>query len=121
MDESNTMRTDVDGRRVKIRVIKNKTSDEAKGIAFYDVIRGVGFDMTAEVIDLALECGAIKHGGGGHYTCGKRKIHGRAKLRAWIEESEKVRDVLTRAVETYLAKTEVEDASGHVDDEDFEL
>ena len=108
VDENNTMRTDVDGRRVKIRVIKNKTSDEARGIAFYDVIRGFGFDMTAEVIALALECGAIKHKGGGHYTCGARKIHGKAKLRAWIEDSDKVMDVLTRAVETYLAKTEIE-------------
>lgn len=110
VDGENNMRTDVDGRRVKIRVIKNKTSDKARGIAFYDVIRGDGFDLTQEVIDLALEFDVITHNGGGHYVCWNgKKIHGKAKLRDWIEFTPKVKDVLIRAVEKYLERQEVEE------------
>ena len=67
-------------------------------------------------LDAALEAGVIKHKGGGHYRCGARvKIHGKAKLRQWVEGSERVRAILGQAVERWLSKQEVDD-----DWEDFD-
>jgi len=108
-EEDGSMRRDVDGRQIRVRIVKNKTSKDQRGYAWYDLVRGFGFDMTAELINLATEGGIIHHKGGGHYTCGKRKIRGKAALREWIEGSDKVRRVLRTCVDKYLAKVEVDD------------
>lgn len=105
MDADGELRHDVDGRRVRVRVVKNKTSGEARGIAYYDLVRGHGWDLTSELIQVSLECGAITHKGGGHYVCGKKKIRGKAALREWVEGSEHVRSVLTKVVERFLASS----------------
>jgi len=118
--DENKLRTDVDGRRVRIRVIKNKTSGDQRGICYYDLIRDVGFDMTSELIALALEAGAIDHKGGGHYVCGKHKIRGRDALRKWVEESVRVREVLTKYVGLWLDKQDFGDDDFDLDMEEEE-
>ena len=102
----------LDGRRIKVRVIKNKTTDNARGRCQYDLIRGVGFDLTNDLIDLGLQCGAIKGGGGGRYTIGKKKIHGRAKLVDLIDSKPKLRQMLNAAVDLYLADGKKADTDG---------
>ena len=115
IDDSGDLRKDVDGRRVRMRVIKCKTSDEPRGTVEYDLIRGVGFDVVADLIQCCLDAGAIKHRGGGHYECGKHKIRGKAALRAWVEGSDHVRGVLEQVVDKWLAKQEIEDIVLEVD------
>lgn len=109
-DGQGNLRSDVDGRRIIMRVVKNKTSGDARGRAEYDLIRGFGFDTLGDLIDLALEAGAIKTKGGGYYTVGKRQIRGRQNLRDFVEGSEKVRTILSMIVTKYLKGGQDEEA-----------
>jgi len=115
LDSDNKKRNDVDGKSVRVRVIKNKTSGDQRGFTQYDLIRGEGFDMTGEVIELAKEAGIIKQKGGWYYCGKKHKIHGAAKLRAWVESSERVRDVLSKLVQKWLANKDDEELFEDVD------
>lgn len=117
LTEKKELRRDVDGRRVRVKVVKNKTSDDRRGYVFYDLIRGFGWDLTADLIDLSLDAGVISHSGGGHYTIGSRKIHGRQKLRDLIEAHELLRAKLSVRVEQWIAKLEV-DEIGDLETED---
>ena len=115
VDEKDKRRTDVDGRKIRIKVIKNKTSGDQRGFTNYDLIRGQGFDFTSEVIDLCLEAGTIRKSGAWYYVGRKEKavkLQGRAKLREWIEQDPRRREVLTQVVQRHLGRVE--------DDELFE-
>jgi len=112
VDDKNKKRTDVDGRQIRIRVIKNKTSGDQRGLCHYDLIRGQGFDLTNELIELAKEAGAIRQKGGWYYIGKATKVQGAAKLRAWVEAEPRRRDVLRQVVKRYLSKVD--------DDELFE-
>lgn len=103
LDEEGKMRKDVDGRRVRFRVVKNKTSDERRGMVEYDLIRGTGFDLVGDLITLSLDAGVIKGGGGGFYQIGSKKIRGREALRKTVEGSEKLQQSLRAYVERWLA------------------
>lgn len=109
LDGEKKLRTDVDGRKVRVKVIKNKTSDDRRGFVFYDLIRGFGWDLTGDLIALSLDAGVIKHSGGGHYVIGSRKIHGKQKLRDLVDAHERLREKLAVRVEQWIAKLEVDE------------
>lgn len=113
-----------DGRVVRMRVIKNKTSNVARGMVEYALIRGEGFDLTSDMIDLALQAGIIKAGGGGNFTIGDRKLRGREALEKLIKSSDRLQAALGAKVQTYvqskIAKDEPEnlEQSGEDDAEE---
>ncbi len=93
-----------DGKRVRISVVKNKTSADAKGRVEYDLIRGVGWDMTSDLIQLSLDSGAVTGGGGGIYTLGSKKIKGKEALVKLIEGEPRLQVALRSRVEKWLAE-----------------
>lgn len=105
LDSDGKVRKDVDGRAIKLRFIKNKISKELPGRISYDLIRGGGFDQTKELVDLALQSGAIEGKGGGNFYIGKKRIRGRSKLIKLIEDNEPLRDALVTHTKRYLDKT----------------
>lgn len=108
-----------DGRVVKIRIVKNKTSGDARGRVVYDLVRGVGFDLVSDLLELALEAGIVKGGGGGFFTIGETKIRGRDRLMALISGSERLQNKIQAAVDRWLAKTvEPVDETPVVEDEE---
>jgi len=115
VDSEGDKRKDVDGICMRVRVIKNKTSDEARGMVEYDLIRGFGFDTLGDLVALATEAGVIKHPGGGNYRIGSKKIRGKAKLREFVESSEKLQKILRAHVDRYLARLPVEDEPEDLD------
>lgn len=120
VDSKGSRRTDVDGRRVRIRVIKNKTSGCQRGYAFYDLIRGQGFDLTNELLDLSIEAGAIKQKGGWYQIGKATKVQGREKLREWLEAEPRRREILTQVVNRHLSKLDDEDIFEDVEELDGE-
>lgn len=118
VNDKKEIRSDVDGRQLRMRIIKNKTSGDDRGRVSYDLIRGYGFDLISDLMDLSIEAGVIKGGGGGHYVMGSTKIRGRDKVREKIESSPKLQALLRQRVESYLAKLEVEDLDLASIDED---
>lgn len=111
VDEDGGLRKDVDGKRVRMRIIKNKTSDDARGIVDYDLIRGFGFDLVGDLISCATEAGAINAKGGGFYEIGTKRIRGKLALREWVEGSQRVQAVLKQYVERWMAKKPLEELS----------
>lgn len=109
-DNSKKIYAGKDGRTVRMKIIKNKTSDVARGMVEYALVRGEGFDLLTDLIDLALEAGAIKASGGGNFTIGKHAIRGRANLQKFVQGSEGVKTAIANAVGRYLEKIDPNDA-----------
>jgi len=96
----------VDGKIINIKVVKNKTSDDGLGQCEYPLVRGVGFDLISDLINLALQAGVIKGGGGGHFQIGKTKIRGKDRLREIILERPKVKAAIEKSVEKWLTRVD---------------
>lgn len=100
---------DRDGRMVSLKVVKNKTSGDRRGYLKYALIRGVGFDVLGDLVDLALECDAVAAKGGGNFTVlpGTQDIsvRSREKLLALVAEQPKVREALGALVQKHLNRT----------------
>lgn len=109
---------DQDGKRVKLRIVKNKTSENARGIAEYDLIRGEGFDLISDLIQSCLEANLIKHKGGGFYSIGKLKIRGRDALTKTLKERDELRDALLARVESFYSGVDIEDLDGEEDQDE---
>lgn len=95
-----------DGRSVQVKVIKNGASDAARGKCRYDLIRGVGWDLEGDMLDLALEAGAITGNGKGRFSIqGKLVASSFDRLREFVGKSEKVRAWLAASVSSYLSRS----------------
>lgn len=106
---------DVDGRHVKVKVVKNGFTDGRRARFELDMIRGEGFDLTGDLITAALEAGLITANGSWYWVQGKRIANGKARLRQVVTEHEKLRPWLEAQVEKHLASSleeEPEDEAG---------
>lgn len=64
------------GNKVRCKVVKNKAGPPYRQVEF-NTIHGKGVDMTGEILDLGVECGAIEVKGAFHYRNGKSIGQGR--------------------------------------------
>jgi len=89
------------GQRIRIRIAKNKVGTPF-GVVDSDLYFGHGFDMQAEVIELAIDKEIITQGGA-WYTFGENRFQGKTKvlefLRADDAEYEKVKELVFNARE----------------------
>lgn len=92
----------VDGRHIRLKLIKNGISEAPRSSVHIDLIRGEGFDQTGDLIDSALEAGAIVGKGNGNFEIRGTTIRGYEKLRTAVVEKEALRTWLTKEVETFL-------------------
>ncbi len=88
---------EVMGHRVRVKIVKNKMAPPHQ-TAELDVRFGVGFDATADLLDVATERGLITKNGT-YYTHGGESLgQGREKARAYLLENPKVAAELRAAV-----------------------
>jgi recombination protein RecA len=95
----------VDGRHVRLKVIKNGVNDAARGRVELDLVRGEGFDLVGDLIDFSLESGAITASGSWYYVEGKRVANGQEKLRRVILEHPNIRAWLEKRSNEHLASS----------------
>lgn len=98
---------DVDGIGVKIRVQKNKTSDDDKGVIEYPLYRGQGFDLLNDLIDLGEQCGFVQVGGGGFFKIGNEKIRGRANVVERLKNDTELLGELEKRIAAFVKTGEV--------------
>jgi recombination protein RecA len=96
----------VDGRLVKIKVVKNKTTDESRGRCEYTLIRGKGFDLTNDLIDLGLRNGFIDNKGAGRFVIQGHKVHGRESLIEYLDSNEEAMEALRKSAVEFLSSEE---------------
>lgn len=107
----------VDGITTRWKVIKNKTTDVARGSVHYALIRGKGYDLVDDLIDICLDHGVIKGGGGGNFVLGSKRVRGRDNLHRIITDSPTLQARLTSLAEGRLAKA-VREGGGDEGDDD---
>lgn len=121
VNEKNEIRKDVDGRQIRMRIIKNKTSGDDRGTVAYDLVRGYGFDLIGDLMALSIEAGVISGGGGGYYRMGSRQIRGKDNVRSKIEGSPRLQALLRQRIDAYLQSLPIEELDmSSIDDEDDE-
>jgi recombination protein RecA len=117
LDMSERPSDETDGQIVKIRVVKNKTSDDARGVCEYVLIRGKGFDIDGDLIQLALDSGAIKASGSWMIIGGKIKVQGRKKVAELISNKPQLKEKLEKYIERYLSKLPLEEFHAEEDED----
>lgn len=100
---------DRDGKAVKIRILKNKTSDDSRGMVEYNLYRGEGFDLMQDLVALSIESGAVTAKGGGNFYIGKKHLRGKDALVEFINETPKIKKLLEKCVDNFLKTGEVKE------------
>ncbi len=88
---------EVCGHRVRVKVVKNKLAPPFK-TAEMDVRYGLGFDATADLLDLAAERGVVTKNGAYYSFGGESLGQGREKARLFLMEDAKTAAALQAAV-----------------------
>ena len=78
---------DVIGNRTKVKVVKNKLAPPFKETVL-DIVYGRGVDGTADLLDLAVEAGAIEKSGAWYSVAGGERIgQGRELASQWLADN----------------------------------
>jgi recombination protein RecA len=76
----------INGNRVKVKVVKNKVAPPFKKAEF-DILYGEGISLTGEIIDLGVEMGVIKKSGS-WFSYNETKLgQGRDALKRLLDEN----------------------------------
>jgi hypothetical protein len=81
------------GNRTRVKVIKNKCAQPFEEAEF-DIRWGVGIDIAADLLDTALQCGALGRSGSHYQYQGKSIGQGRERARATLLENAALRGSL---------------------------
>jgi recombination protein RecA len=78
---------DIVGSRTKVKVVKNKVAPPFKEAEF-DIMYGMGISKSGDLLDLAVELGAVEKSGT-WYTFGQERIgQGRENVKKFLEQKE---------------------------------
>ena len=102
-DGAGNAREDVDGITVRMRVIKNKTSPDRRGMVEYGLVRGEGFDLLSDTIALALECGAVAKKGNWFCLNGENVANGRRAFGEFLVGKPKILALIEKRVAKHVA------------------
>jgi recombination protein RecA len=81
------------GNRTKVKVVKNKVAPPFR-IAEFDIIYGKGISLAGDLLDLGMEHGLVSQKGT-WFSYGDLQLgQGRERARAYLEETDDVRDRL---------------------------
>lgn len=86
---------DTVGIKSKVKIVKNKVAPPFKTVAI-DIIYGSGISKTAELVDLATECGLIEKAGSWYAYKGEKIAQGRDNAISYLEENPEILENLKK-------------------------
>lgn len=97
---------DINGNRVKVKVVKNKVAPPFKVVEF-DIMYGKGISKSGEIVDLGVELNAIQKSGSWFSYDGNKLGQGRDAVKQLIEDNPELMEQLEKKIKDKLASGEV--------------
>jgi len=89
--------TEIIGRRVKVKVVKNKMAPPFKVVDF-DIMYGEGISKRGELIDLGVQAGVVEKSGSWFSYDGERIGQGRENAKLYLKEHADIGEQIERAI-----------------------
>lgn len=99
---------DINGNRVKVKVVKNKVAPPFKVVEF-DIMYGKGISKSGEIIDLGVELNVIQKSGSWFSYDGNKLGQGRDAVKQLVEDNPELAEQLEKKIKEKLASGEVPD------------
>ena len=96
---------DINGNRVKVKVVKNKVAPPFKVVEF-DIMYGRGISKSGEIVDLGVELNAIQKSGSWFSYDGNKLGQGRDSVKQLIEDNPELMEQLEKKIKDKLASGE---------------
>lgn len=100
---------DINGNRVKVKVVKNKVAPPFKVIEF-DIMYGKGISKSGEIIDLGVELNVIQKSGSWFAYNGNKLGQGRDAVKQLIEDNPELAEELEVKIKELVMKDETKKA-----------
>jgi recombination protein RecA len=94
---------DINGNRVKVKVVKNKVAPPFKVVEF-DIMYGKGISKSGEIIDLGVELNVIQKSGSWFSYNGNKLGQGRDSVRQLIEDNPELAEELENKIKELVTK-----------------
>jgi recombination protein RecA len=96
---------DINGNRVKVKVVKNKVAPPFKVVEF-DIMYGRGISKSGEIVDLGVELNVIQKSGSWFSYDGNKLGQGRDAVKQLIEDNPELMEQLEKKIKDKLASGE---------------
>ena len=96
---------DINGNRVKVKVVKNKVAPPFKVVEF-DIMYGRGISKSGEIVDLGVELNAIQKSGSWFSYDGNKLGQGRDSVKQLIEDNPELMEQLEKKIKDKLTSGE---------------
>jgi recombination protein RecA len=99
---------DINGNRVKVKVVKNKVAPPFKVVEF-DIMYGRGISKSGEIVDIGVELNVIQKSGSWFSYDGNKLGQGRDAVKQLIEDNPELMEQLEKKIKDKLASGETSD------------
>jgi recombination protein RecA len=96
---------DINGNRVKVKVVKNKVAPPFKVVEF-DIMYGRGISKSGEIVDIGVELNVIQKSGSWFSYDGNKLGQGRDAVKQLIEDNPELMEQLEKKIKDKLASGE---------------
>jgi recombination protein RecA len=96
---------DINGNRVKVKVVKNKVAPPFKVVEF-DIMYGRGISKSGEIVDIGVELNVIQKSGSWFSYDGNKLGQGRDSVKQLIEDNPELMEQLEKKIKDKLASGE---------------
>jgi recombination protein RecA len=96
---------DINGNRVKVKVVKNKVAPPFKVVEF-DIMYGRGISKSGEIVDIGVELNVIQKSGSWFSYDGNKLGQGRDAVKQLIEDNPELMEQLEKKIKAKLASGE---------------
>jgi recombination protein RecA len=93
---------DINGNRVKVKVVKNKVAPPFKVVEF-DIMYGRGISKSGEIVDIGVELNVIQKSGSWFSYDGNKLGQGRDSVKQLIEDNPELMEQLEKKIKEKLA------------------
>jgi recombination protein RecA len=96
---------DINGNRVKVKVVKNKVAPPFKVVEF-DIMYGKGISKSGEIIDLGVELNVVQKSGSWFSYNGNKLGQGRDAVKQLVEDNPELAEELENKIKELVMKDE---------------